>query len=544
MIAILLALIWSAAVVWRIYRLARFFQIEEYNSPRFLRWIIGKRTRYAPNRFLLGLAAGLGIVGIALAVGIDAPAFHWVWWTAVAVFVAYPEPVKEIKKRFVRTQRATRLLATAFIVAVGGVIGISMLLANALRGEQSQSLFGVAGVGLTAYFLAPLALPAANQLMYPVEATLRRGFREKARRRLAQAKPIVIGITGSYGKTSTKEYIAHILSGKYKVLATPKSYNTLMGVCITINNELDPTAGYEYFVVEMGAYIKGEIKRICQLARPHISVVSAIGPQHLERFGSLENTVTAKYEIIAALPPEGVGVFNGDDHRVREMARRGHPQTRWLISYTEPPAEDCRLVAKNVRHTREGLVFEVEDRTSGSVQIFNTRLIGLHNVTNVLLASAVALQTGMTLPEIALRVTTLAAPDHRLRRTVTPAGITVIDDAYNTNPVGAANALQVLGLYQEGKRILITPGMVEMGSLQESENEKLGALAVQYCTHIALVGAEQTRPIQNGVKKVDGAFANLFVFETLQEAIVWYQGLVQAGDAVLFLNDLPDIYFN
>jgi UDP-N-acetylmuramoyl-tripeptide--D-alanyl-D-alanine ligase len=224
------------------------------------------------------------------------------------------------------------------------------------------------------------------------------------------------------------------------------------------------------------------------------------------------------------------------------MAERGHPQTRWLVSCVEEPLAEARLVGLDVRHTREGLEFSVLDRQTGEQQLFATTLIGLHNVTNILLATAVALQEGMNLKEIAMRVATLSAPDHRLRRNTLPNGVTILDDAYNTNPVGAANALQVLSLYEEGRRILITPGMVELGPLQAQENEKLGKLAAKYCTDIVLVGIEQTQPIQRGVKSTAFDTNHLLVVDTLKEAIDWYQSVVNTGDAVLFLNDLPDIY--
>lgn len=543
MIAFIIAIAWSGFTIWRIYLLARFFQIEEYNVPRFLRWASQKPKRLFPLYSIIGAAFGIIASLLLLIANASSPILYSLIWFIAGGIAVIPEPLKEIKKRFVRTQRAKRLLATAFTLVILINFGLGFLILTLPDDPESLHFTLIGLIGLAAFWAAPLCLSAANYLMYPVESTLRRGFREKSRRRYESAgRPIVIGITGSYGKTSTKEYIAHILNGKYKVLATPKSYNTLMGVCITINNDLDPHYGYEYFVVEMGAYIRGEIRRICNLVRPSISVVTAVGPQHLERFGSLENTTTAKYEIIAALPDDGVGVFNADDSRVKGMADRGHPVNRWLISCAESPHEEARLVALNVQQTLNGLAFEVLDRQTNTRETFQTTLIGLHNVTNVLLASAVALHSGMTLPEIAMRVRTLTAPDHRLRSNTTPQGITIIDDAYNTNPVGAANALQVLALHPQ-KRILITPGMVEMGEMQDSENEKLGRLATQHCTHIVLVGIEQTQPIQRGIKSTAFPPDNLLVFDTLGEAITWYQSIVQAGDAVLFLNDLPDIYF-
>lgn len=539
MLLLLLAAVFSALTIWRIRILARFFQLEEYQNGRFLLWLRVARERWLSTYWLVGAALGISIGGLLLVAGIDAIIVQVVIWIIAGIVAVYAPPAKEIKKRFVATQRAKRLLATAFGLSV--VFNLIMaMVGNAVEGASGMFVMGLGGMMIV--LAAPLLLPAANVLMFPVEGTLRQGFVAKARRRLQEANPIVIGITGSYGKTSTKEYLTHILSGRYKVISTPKSYNTLMGVCITINNQLDPTAGYQYFVCEMGAYIPGEIRRICELTKPQMSIAIAVGPQHLERFGSLDNVEKAKYEIIEGVTPDGTSAFNFDDERVRRMETKGYPEHRFGVSCSNPPHPDARLIADNVKHTLEGLQFDVIDRHTGETRAFHTSLVGIHNVTNILLATMIALETGMKLNEIALRVTTLTPADHRLRRTALPNGITMLDDAYNTNPVGAVNALEVLGLYSDGRRVLVTPGMVELGDIQDTENEKLGLAAARHCTDIILVGKKQTAPVAKGVLSTDFDPTRLQVLDTVQEAIEWYQSNLKAGDAILFLNDLADNY--
>jgi len=318
-------------------------------------------------------------------------------------------------------------------------------------------------------------------------------FRQRAAATLRRANPVVIGITGSYGKTSTKEYLAHILNGRFRAYATPKSYNTLMGVCIAINNDLSNDSGYDYFIVEMGAYVPGEIAGICDLVKPQISIVTAVGPQHLERFGSLENTARAKYEIIAALPPEGAAVFNWDDPYVRAMYERGYPQNRIGVTWQNTDlATQLRFHARDIRATVDGLRFDVVDTLTGEEQPITTRLVGQHNVTNILLAIATARHLGMSLGEIALRVASLEPAEHRLQRRMLPGGVTVIDDAYSANPVGAQNALNVLSLYRAG------------GACDHAGHGRAGAIrtrktaswppGAQVCTDIILVGEDQTSP--------------------------------------------------
>ncbi len=538
-----LIFLWLGGIILRIWRLARFFQIEGYDSRRYLHWLTAKLQRVLiwPAFVYVGVALSAALVLSFL--GQDTPALYLVIWGTAAVLSALPEPAKEIKQTFKLTQRATRLLITAFALATITVIGTAVTLDTAFNTSYRTEFALISLLGLLFYHLAVLILPLANLVNFPIESGFRRLFRARAGRKLKKAGPVVIGITGSYGKTSTKEYLAHILSGRYNVLATPKSYNTLMGVCMAINNELDANARYDYFIVEMGAYIEGEIREICRLTQPQISLVTAVGPQHLERFGSLEATSRAKYEIIAALLPDGVGVFNWDNHYVRSMYEKGYPANHIAVSWENADhATQLRILARNVKQTISGLEFDVIDTHTQAKEHFSTGLIGTHNVTNILMATAVAQHLGLTLTEIAVRVASLSPAEHRLQRKTLPGGITVIDDAYSANPVGARNVLDVLALYQNGRRVLITPGIVELGPLQQQENVKLGQHAARVCTDIVLVGIEQTRPIQQGVQEAGFDSEHLFVFDTRDEAIAWFNRELQEGDTVLFLNDLPDTY--
>ncbi|MBI5957249.1 MAG: UDP-N-acetylmuramoyl-tripeptide--D-alanyl-D-alanine ligase [Chloroflexi bacterium] len=539
----ILIFVWLAGTIIRIWQLARFFQLEGYDTKRYLRWLIGKIHRFLVLRSLIFVGVASVISLVLNLVGQDTSTVYLIIWGIAGVLSVWPETPKEVKQKFKLTQRALRLLITAFALAVLVLIGAEVTLDAALGLSDRTQFAVITGIGLAVYHLAPLALPLANLIMLPVETAFRHVFINRARRTLQQVNPTVIGITGSYGKTSTKEYLAYILRGRYRVLATPKSYNTLMGVCMVINDDLAKGEKYDYFVVEMGAYVTGEIRRICDLTHPQISIVTAVGPQHLERFGSIENTSKAKYEIIEALPPDGVGVFNWDNHYVRAMYEHGYPETRVAVTWKNADhATQLRFLARNVQQTISGLEFDVVDTLLNETQPFKTRLVGEHNVTNILLATAVARHLQIPLTEVAMRVATLESAEHRLQRRTLPGNITVIDDAYSANPVGARSVLDVLALYQNGRRILITPGMVELGPLQAEENLKLGHYAAQTCTDIVLVGLEQTLPIKQGVLEAGFNHDHLFLFDTRDEAIAWFNRELKEGDTVLFLNDLPDTY--
>lgn len=538
---LLIALIWAIGACIYAYRQARFYQIEEYKTNRYWRWILSRRDRWFLRRPIL--AAFLGaLFGVFFSEGgMILPTIIAIIASSIGVI---PPAEGEIKKRFNRTPRATRLLGATFtVIGVISVIGLLML--NPIANDLPEAgLIGVIGIGLALYLTVPIALALGNLLMTPVETFFRQRFIAKARRVLREVNPRVIGITGSYGKTTTKNFIVDILNGRYHAYATPKSYNTMMGVCIAINNDLANNYAIDYFVVEMGAYFQGEIGRISNLTPPDISIVVEVGPQHLERFGSLENTAKAKYEIIKALKPDGVGIFNWDNPYVREMYEQGYPNTRITVSKTAaldlPNPPD--LIATEIHETLDGLTFTVTDTRTGHREGFQTTVIGEHNVTNILLATAVALHENMSLKEIAARARFLKPSESRLVRQTTPEGITIINDAYSANPAGIVSALKVLAMHQTGKRLLITPGMVELADLHERENRRLGVLAAQYATDVILVGKTQTEPIYAGLQEAAFPSDRLQVVDSLSEAVVWYREHLRPGDTVLFLNDLPDTY--
>jgi UDP-N-acetylmuramoyl-tripeptide--D-alanyl-D-alanine ligase len=535
--ALILALLWIFPPLLRTWRMGRFYQIEEYKSERYLRWLAAKRERWFPRQAAIAMLLGVLASALLQVLSLEGTLIHLGVWAAACASMARPEPQKEVKKTFVRTPRALRLMGVALSLDALLVLSLSI---TAIDMQPPQMLSSISIIGFMAFLLAPLSLVLANLLLYPWEALTRRRFVRMAKAKLAAARLTTIGITGSYGKTSTKTYLSHILNAQFKTYPTPKSFNTELGVSRAINESLDLGAGYQYFIAEMGAYVPGEIRRICQLTSPKMSLVTAVGPMHLERFGTIENIVKAKYEIVEGLPPDGVVFLNGDDERVRGMAERGYPATRILVSRLGLP--EAHFWAEELVSDLEGLRFQVLERATGERVAFQTSLLGLHNVGNILLAVAVARHLGMDLNTIADRVRTLEAAEHRLRVNRLANGVLILDDAYSANPVGARSALAALALHQAGRRIVITPGMVELGPLQYEENYKLGQALTETASDIVLVGIEQTQALQAGVKATAFALSRLLVVDTFEEARQWFQSQVGPGDAVLFLNDLPDTY--
>jgi UDP-N-acetylmuramoyl-tripeptide--D-alanyl-D-alanine ligase len=517
----------------RLIRRLHIFQLEEYLGGRFFRWWLADLPRSLPGWLRLAVASLIALAVLPLA---DAP--PWLaelalaGWGVLFGFAFLRRRSVAAKKPLVWTARARRLIGLTLILAA---LVVALVLTPGVLPAVGRPGGLLLTLGLLLAFDGPL-LVAANALAQPFEASLRAFYRWRAGRRLRQVAPFVIGVTGSYGKTSTKEITAGLLAAQAPTLKPPGSYNTLMGICLTINRWLAPQ--HRFFVVEMGAYGRGDIRALCQLVRPRVGVLTAIGPEHLERFGSLEAIEQTKYELVEALPADGFAVMNVDDPRVRRLA----DQTRHVrvIRYGLDPAAHPEVTATEITTGPSGVQFLVR---RGEEQFWvRSRLLGRHNVLNLLAGIAVARELGVSVEQVVAAVATLAPPEHRLQLISTPGGPTIIDDAYNANPAGVRAALEVLQEFPAGKRVLVTPGMVELGPLEAEENERFGALAAAVCDVVILVGPKRTLPIQRGLLGAGFPPERLIVVRSLAEATERLRGLVGAGDVVLFCNDLPDQY--
>jgi len=326
------------------------------------------------------------------------------------------------------------------------------------------------------------------------------------------------------------------LKQKYNVLATPSSYNTPMGICLVVNEKLKPD--HQVLVLEMGMRYRGDIEELCRIAPPDIGVVTTVGPAHLETMGSIENIAREKGDLIAHMRSGGPAILNIDNEHVAAMAKRA-TGTVWRVSVQNHP--DADITAHNIRYDASGASFAVRDDT-GTEATFETRLLGEHNVLNILLAVAVGRAMGLRLRQMAHAVRRVEPVEHRLAlRTDGP--VTVIDDAFNSNPVGARNAVDILSQFDAERRVIVTPGMVELGEKQDEENRRLGEYIARQGVDLAvLVGDEQTAAIREGLRTHQFPDERLKVFPTLFDAQDFLKSYLRPGDVVLYENDLPDQY--
>jgi UDP-N-acetylmuramoyl-tripeptide--D-alanyl-D-alanine ligase len=385
-----------------------------------------------------------------------------------------------------------------------------------------------------AVLCTPFIVLLSNSINTPVEKGINRWYINDAKKILrGMDKLIVIGITGSYGKTSTKYFLNRILSSKYNVLMTPESYNTPMGVVKTIRTHLK--SYHEIFLCEMGAKYTGEIKEICDIVNPKYGIITSIGPQHLETFKSIENIIKTKFELCAALPGDGVIFLNYENEYIRNAVLN-----KKKVSYAVSP-RGCDYEAKNIHVSNAGSAFDVTLSHGGEYH-FETKLIGIHNVENITASIAAADYLGLDPDDMIMNVRRLESVPHRLQL-LNRRGMTIIDDAFNSNINGATMALEVLNTF-EGFKILVTPGMIELGGLQDSYNREFGMKAAGICDYVVLVGAKQTGSILGGLKSGNYPDEKAFVAETIEEAFKKIEVINSGGlqKIVLLENDLPDNY--
>ena len=491
-------------------KFTHFFQLNTYRAKIQFKWMKDNPSKLVPN-----LIFGIASILFSLLGGFSAKLFVI---ASMILGMVFSVP-KKAKKPLVYTMRVKRLLITSAIVyavvlAVGFIFDIGIMISAVL------------------FLLAPIVILLANLINRPIEKAISNHYINDAKRLISSSNAKVIGITGSYGKTSVKYYLSTLLKAKYNVLMTPESYNTPMGVVMTIRKSLTPLT--EIFVCEMGAKRVGEIKEICDIVNPDHGIITSVGPQHLETFKSLDNVKKTKFELADALSDGGMLFLNGNDENINS-----HKGERKNISYTVNGSGSYN--ATDVKVSEKGTTFTV-NAPNGENGEFSTKLIGTHNVLNITGAIAVAHSLGISFKQLKTQVMRLESVPHRLEL-VSKGKDIIIDDAFNSNPSGAKAALETLS-YFEGMKILLTPGMVELGEKQNELNCEFGENAALVCDYVILVGRKQTESIHQGLLNKGYPEDKIYIAASFSEAINHAYALNSHGEkkVILLENDLPDNY--
>ena len=448
----------------------------------------------------------------------------------VISYILYKNKLKneQSKKPLVITARVKRLYMTEIVIFL--LLVMPMIIKyNSDYLEIYYLLIGFMIVMV--WYLVILA----NIINKPIETMVFNHFKRMAKAKLNDMKDLKkIAITGSYGKTSSKNILNDILNVKYNSYATEKSFNTMNGLMISINNKLDKFT--DVFISEMGAFKRGEIKELCDLIHPEYGILTTIGTAHLESFGSQENIQKAKFELIDSLPEYGIAILNMDDPYQTNYDIKSNCKKVW-VSIKNKKAD---IYADNIELSAEGTKFKVMFKDTKESCIFETKLLGNANIYNVLQGIALSHNLGLNLNELKRGVKRIKPIEHRLELKKY-GDINIIDDAYNSNPVGAKMAIDVLDM-MNGKKIIVTPGMVELGEKQYEYNMEFGKEIAKVCDEVILIGEEQTKPIFEGLEKAKYQKEHIHILNDVKEAFPLMKKLSGRNTYVLLENDLPDIF--
>lgn len=446
---------------------------------------------------------------------------------------------RKFKKPLVFTKRVWRIYMVTAVLSVSMYVSVILYVTSAVSiwgGYKAPAV--VVGLMLLVTILSWVIVMVSVVVLKPVEKVINRKYWNEAASILGSMPGlVVIGITGSYGKTSTKHYLERILSEQFEVLMTPGSFNTPMGVIRTVREMMKPF--HTVFICEMGAKQKGDIKEICDLVHPQLGVITAVGPMHLESFKTMENIQSTKFELADALPQDGMIVVNNDFEYCASRVVKNTGCVRYCVETGKRGEAD--YFADNIRYSSQGTTFVVNGPDGFKIELA-TRLVGACNISNLMAAIIIANKLGISASSIRRAVSGIEQVEHRLSIKRTPGNVTILDDAFNSNPSGAKMALEVLSEFKDGKRIVVTPGMIELGDRQSELNEEFGREISRNADIAIIVGHYNRASIVRGIKDSGFDSENLYEVGSFKEAQSVLAGFLNAGDTVLYENDLPDSF--
>lgn len=387
----------------------------------------------------------------------------------------------------------------------------------------------------TLNIISPIIALIANFLNAPIECLGKKYYINQAKKILkSMPNLIIIGVTGSYGKTSVKNFLAKTLSSKYEVLITPQNYNTTMGVVRTIRENLKPI--HQIFICEMGATNIGDIKEICDIVKPKIGIITSIGPQHLESFKTMDNIIKTKFELAkSVLERHGTVFLNYNNEYLAKQNIKGNVFTYGVND------KSLDYNSYNLTSSSKGLSFSLLDKNSSKEIEFKTKLIGKHNVINLTAAISIANFLGIPLEKIVHSVKEIKSVEHRLQL-ISHGNFIIIDDSYNSNPISSKSALDTLAEF-EGTKIIVTPGLIELGDDETKYNFEFGQYMTNICDYIFLVKSKSAKSILDGINSTNFNKDKIFNVNTPQEAVGYISKMnINEKITVLLENDLPDNY--
>lgn len=515
------------------YKFLQIIQLSGYKLKGYFEWLRATKYKYVGRLVVLSflstaallvtnvLLEQLFIYKILTYLGL---AFYFLF-CMIFIINMYNAPQKVPLKY---TRRMNRLCGVLFVVVM--VFSFFMMTAS----ELFIPYLEYGALGLTPVFL-PLFVVLAFLITAPLEYLNSKRYVKKAQKKLREQYPniITIGITGSYGKTSVKNILSTILAEKFKVVSTPYSYNTPLGLSKTILDNMN--GEYDIFVAEMGAKYVGDIKFLTEMASPNIGVITGIGNQHLATFGSQENLIATKSELFKYMKTGGKAYVNTDSVLAQELYEKINIE-KTSVGVDNDNNKYC---VKNVVVGPNGSEFDL--LLNGEEVRCSTILLGKHNISNILLSASVAFDLGVSADEIKRAISKLTPPAHRLAIVPSSNSLTIIDDAYNGSVEGARAGLEVISKF-EGQKIVITPGLVELGKDEFNANFELGKQMASVATYVIIDGVVNYDALSSGLEFGGFDMEKVLRAGNLTQAVEVLNTISKPGDVVLFENDLPDNY--
>lgn len=425
------------------------------------------------------------------------------------------------KNKLVFTKRIIRFYCVLFVLGSALFFLNFYFVSNALLNLLNTAVM---------FLLLPLYMVLCHFILLPFEILIKKFYISKAKRKLAKKKELIkIAITGSYGKTSTKNILKEMLEKEYKVCSTPKNYNTEMGLTKTVLDNLDD---HDILIAEFGARHKGDIEILTKILDPDYAILTTIGNQHIETFKDIKTIEETKNELPLRMKNDGVIVFNGDSTSTKKLYNECKKQ-KFLTCDSKGYA-----FAKNIEISEKGSKFELV--LDGKTMKVETNLLGKCNINNIVTASAMANILGIKSHDIVSAIRSLSPTPHRLQLIKTDY-CTIIDDSYNSNIIGAKEALEVLSKFT-GRKIVVTPGFVEMGSEQSQSNFLLGTMIADVADYILIMNSVNKNEILSGAISHNFDRSKIHFAETRKKQKEILEILTCQNCVVLFENDLPDNY--
>jgi len=528
-ILIIVAIVNSAVLCLVASKLFQIIQLAGYKFSGYMAWLKDTKIKFVGRLIMLCVLSLICfLVSNSLLRGFNyyycyLGIIFYVYFCVVFIINMTKIPQKTPLKQ---TRRMTRLIITVavitFMVSFAFIV-LSTRYVNLLR-------YGVI------CFVPPLMIlivPIAHIINLPLELSIRLKYIKRAKAKLAKRPDLIkIGITGSYGKTSTKHILNVILSKKYKVCMTPHSFNTPMGLTKVVLKYLKKK--HQVLITEMGARNVGDIKYLCDLIQPHHGIITAVGSQHLSTFGSVENVAKTKNELVEYIK-NGFVVFNGESNNAVDLYSKCNKK-KCLCGINNKTAY-CNIF--DIKLSSKGTEFKLQ--IEDNIIDCKTKLLGEHILENISMACAVAYKLGVGLDDIQDAIKNLTPMPHRME-VIKNNNLTVLDNSYNTSVESSKASLNVLKLFENCNKIIVTPGIIEMGNMEYEVNYNFGRDIAKVCNNVIIVNKANLAAIKEGLLDAGFNEENIMQADTLKLASEILPTITKSGDVVLFENDLPDNY--